>query len=223
LLVLLALALVAATAAVTYALVDGSSTSDTLRGSGVETSESRTVADFDSVELVGSNNVTITVGEEEQSVRVYADDNLVERVTTTVSAGALVVGNAPGSFTSRSPMKVEIGLPALSAVTLSGSGNVTVSGVDEPRLTVTLSGSGNVFADGSTDALDVTVSGSGQAQLDSLVARDVDAVVSGSGVIVVTATESLDASVPGDGAILYGGGPAAVTTTVSGTGAITPR
>jgi hypothetical protein len=223
LLVLLALALVAATAAVTYALVDGSSTSDTLRGSGVETSESRTVADFDSVELAGSNNVTITVGEEEQSVRVYADDNLVERVTTTVSAGALVVGNALGSFTSRSPMKVEIGLPALSAVTLSGSGNVTVSGVDEPRLTVTLSGSGNVFADGSTDELDVTVSGSGQAQLDSLVARDVDAVVSGSGVIVVTATESLDASVPGDGAILYGGGPTAVTTTVSGTGAITPR
>jgi hypothetical protein len=37
----------------------------------------------------------------------------------------------------------------------------------------------------------------------------------------VTATTSLDAAVPGTGAIIYGGSPSRVTTNVTGTGAIT--
>lgn len=41
--------------------------------------------------------------------------------------------------------------------------------------------------------------------------------------IGATATESLDASVPGSGAIVYGGDPNDVTKTVTGSGAITPR
>ena len=47
------------------------------------------------------------------------------------------------------------------------------------------------------------------------------AVVTGSGLIQVTATASLDAAVPGDGAIIYSGNPPQVTTSVTGTGAVT--
>ncbi|MGZ4395208.1 MAG: GIN domain-containing protein [Gaiellaceae bacterium] len=45
--------------------------------------------------------------------------------------------------------------------------------------------------------------------------------MSGSGVIFVTATKSLDASVSGSGAILYTGNPQNVTKSVTGNGAIT--
>jgi hypothetical protein len=58
-------------------------------------------------------------------------------------------------------------------------------------------------------------------QFTRLVADDVRAVVSGSGSIFVTATESLDGSVSGSGAILYTGNPPDVTRNVTGTGAIT--
>jgi len=53
------------------------------------------------------------------------------------------------------------------------------------------------------------------------IARDVHAVVSGSGRILVRATNSLDAAVPGSGAIIYSGNPAHVTTSITGNGAVT--
>ncbi len=69
--------------------------------------------------------------------------------------------------------------------------------------------------------LEVTLSGSGQAELSQLAPRDVHAFVSGSGLIRVTATASLNAAVPGEGAIIYGGNPPQVTTSITGTGAVT--
>ena len=51
-------------------------------------------------------------------------------------------------------------------------------------------------------------------------ADDARAVVSGSGRIVLTATKSLDATVSGSGAIMYGGNPEEVEQSVTGSGAI---
>jgi Putative auto-transporter adhesin, head GIN domain len=68
----------------------------------------------------------------------------------------------------------------------------------------------------------VSIDGSGDAQLSGLTARNVDAVINGSGAIFVTATQSLDAKVPGSGAVLYGGNPPHVTTSITGSGAVTP-
>jgi len=53
-----------------------------------------------------------------------------------------------------------------------------------------------------------------------LPARDMRAVVTGPGLIRVTATASLDAAVPGDGAIIYGGNPPHLATSITGTGAV---
>ena len=222
LIAILALVLVGVTIAITYAIAsNSSSSSNAVQGSGVQVKESRTVPAFGSVDLAGSNNVTIHIGEE-QSVQVYGDDNLIDRVTTDVDSGTLVIANRPGSFSTSSPMGVVVSTPSLSALTLSGSGTIRVIGVERPRLTVTISGSGIVVASGKTERLLVAVSGSGQAELGSVVASAVKAVVSGSGEIVVTATESLDASVPGSGSIEYGGNPSDVNKSVTGSGAIIP-
>jgi hypothetical protein len=86
---------------------------------------------------------------------------------------------------------------------------------------VTLPGSGTLTGSGTTTQLDATVGGSGTIQFTRLVAKDVRAIVSGSGSIFVTATEKLDASVSGSGAILYAGSPTEVTKSVTGSGAIT--
>jgi len=155
-----------------------------------------------------------------QSVVVHADSNLLGLVTTRVVGGTLLVGTT-GSFTTRTPMSVDITVPALAVVTLSGSGQLSVTGISTPVLTVSLPGSGALDASGTATRLDVNLDGSGQAQLDQLTARDVHAVISGSGLIRVTATASLDASVRGQGAIVYSGNPPRVTTSVTGTGAVT--
>lgn len=195
------------------------STTSTTEGSGVPATQARYVAAFTSVELAGSNNVVIRLGEK-QSVVVSADDNLLDRVTTEVRSGKLVIANSPGSLTTKSPMSVAVNVPTLSALTLTGSGNIVVNGIETESLKVTLPGSGTLTASGTAKRLDVTVSGSGMVQFTQLVANDVRAVVSGSGRIFITATKSLDASVSGDGAILYAGNPQDVTKSVTGTGAI---
>jgi hypothetical protein len=61
------------------------------------------------------------------------------------------------------------------------------------------------------------------AQLGRLVAGDVRDVIGGNGRAEVTATNTLDATVTGAGAITYGGSPAHVTKTVTGIGAISAR
>ena len=100
-------------------------------------------------------------------------------------------------------------------------GIITTENIRASRLTLTLSGSGVLRAGGTATRLDISLGGSGDAQLEQLVARDAHAVVTGSGRIVVTATHSLDASVPGSGAIVYHGDPAHVTTSLTGSGAVT--
>ena len=63
-------------------------------------------------------------------------------------------------------MSVEVSVPSLAAVKLSGNGMISVSGIKAQRLTVTLPGSGALDASGTAAQLDVTLSGDGQAQLN---------------------------------------------------------
>lgn len=200
--------------------VFGSWSSSTTEGSGVPATQTRDVAAFNSVELAGGNNVVIHVGEK-KSVVVKADDNLLNRVTTNVKSGTLVIGNTQGSLTTKTPMSVVVGVPTLDTLTLGGGGNIVVNGINAGKLTVTLAGGGNITGSGTATSLDVSVNGSGNVWLTRLAAEYVHAVVSGSGNIYVTATRSLDASVPGSGTIVYAGNPKKVTKSVTGSGAIT--
>jgi Putative auto-transporter adhesin, head GIN domain len=187
--------------------------------SGAAATQTRTVAGFTSLDLAGSNNVTIIVGRP-QSVVVHADSKVINHVTTEVVAGTLVIGDT-GSFTASGPVSVDVSVPSLTALSISGSGQISATGISTPQLTVTISGSGQLSAAGTATRLDVTINGDGTAQLSRLTARDVHAVVSGSGLIQVTATTSLAASVPGSGTIIYSGNPPQVTTSVTGSGAVT--
>jgi hypothetical protein len=117
-------------------------------------------------------------------------------------------------------MHVAVSVPTVRAIVLSGSGAVTAREIDSPELTLTLSGSGILRAVGAVERLEVSLGGSGDAVLDRLQARDVRARLSGSGRILVQATRSLDASVPGTGTIVYIGDPAHVRTSVTGTGVV---
>lgn len=101
-------------------------------------------------------------------------------------------------------MFVAVSLPSVDALTLQGDGNITVTGINSPHLTVALPGSGVIHATGTTTRLEVTISGEGTALLGQLTARDVKAALSGDGSITLAATHSLKASISGNGTIIFG-------------------
>jgi hypothetical protein len=192
-----------------------------LRGSGVAASETRVVPAFSAVSLAGASDVSVEVGGEQQVV-VHADDNLLAIVTTEFEGGTLVVSQSE-SFDSVTPARVEIGVPSLDALRLTGAGDLTVDGHDLERLAVDLTGAGTLRGSGSVDRLDVLLSGAGDVELEGLVAGEASAMLSGAGNIAVNVTRALDAKVSGVGTISYAGDPAEVKRLITGPGAIVAR
>lgn len=219
---LVAILLVVALALVVF-FQDRSGSDPTTEGSGVAAVETRSLSSFTAVDLAGTNDVRVNVGPQ-QKVLVRADDNLLAQVTTQVRRGTLVVAER-GSFEAATPMSVEVTVPELEALTLSGTGTGTLSveRVDAPRFSLRLDGTGLVLVGGTADHVDATLAGTGNAQLQDLVARDVIAKVLGTGRLQVHATRSLDASVSGTGSIVYDGNPRQVKRSVTGTGAISEQ
>jgi hypothetical protein len=218
LVLLSALVLLVATVVAVY-VWRGTSTSTTgTRGSGVQATEARHVPTFAGVDLAGANRVAVRVGGK-RSVVVHADDNLVKLITTDVRSSVLVIDDT-GSFTTKSPMRVDVTVPTLAKATLSGTGILTVDSVNRERFTVRLPGAGVLRASGVVDRLDATLGGSGDLQLENLVAREARVGVPGSGRVQVHATDELRATVSGSGAIFYRGNPSSVTQSVTGSGAI---
>ena len=201
-------------------LDSSSSGTQTSQGSGVPAAQVRHVPPFRRVVLAGSNDVRVRIGRP-QAVVVHADDNLVGRVTTEVGAATLTIGDGSGSIQAKSPRFVAITVPSIDALTLDGSGSLVAGGLQADELAVRLGGSGTISAHGTAQRLQVTLSGSGVADVSQLVASHVTASIEGAGLIVVHPVDSLDAAVPGAGEIVYVGTPAAVTKSVTGEGSIT--
>lgn len=186
-------------------------------GSGVAVTAQRGVSRFASVELAGANTVVIHVGAP-LSVAVTGDDNLVDRVTTLVRAGRLIIDNT-GNFTTKAPMHVAVSVPSLEGVELSGAGTVTVDGVTGADFSAELTGDGTLVVSGTVQQVTALLAGAGTLDLHDLVATDGTAQLQGTGTIRVHATSTLDATLIGTGTILYRGDPT-VTMRNTGTGTV---
>jgi hypothetical protein len=210
--------LLAATVAIAITRDDGSESSSGVIGSGVSASETRALPAFTAIDLTGVNDVTIGVGGQ-QLVTVRGDDNLVPLVTTEVTDGTLVIAESE-SIDTTSPMSVEVTVPSLDAVRLTGTGVMTVDGHDLEQLTISLAGTGTLRAAGSVSQLDVELLGTGDVELRELVSEVAIVELAGTGDVFVNVTRTLDASLSGIGTIYYSGNPGSVTRKVTGAGAI---
>jgi preprotein translocase subunit SecG len=189
-----------------------------LAGSGVTATQVRHLDPFSAVDLAGANTLVIGVGAV-QRVTIRGDDNLLDRITTTVTEGTLDIGNR-GSFRTDAPMSVDITVPSLTGLTLSGSGTVTITGMEAHAFAIRLPGAGTIQASGSVDHLSATIDGAGTILLGDLIARDATVGISGTGTIEVYASGSLDARITGTGTIQCSGAPSTVARRITGTGSI---
>lgn len=187
-------------------------------GSGRVVRQARPVGDFSRLEARGATNVQIRVGAA-PSLIIEADDNLIPLVTSNVSDGMLEL-DTRGSFRTRSPVRVHVTVPDIRYVATSGSGNVIVQGVANDQLHLVTRGSGNLRAQGRTADLQVTVQGSGNANMHGLSSTSARVSVMGSGNAWLATSGAVRAESRGSGNIFVGGSPSSVTVSEKGSGRI---
>jgi hypothetical protein len=191
---------------------------------GPSVSSTRSVAAFERLDVQGSTDVDVRVGNH-TSVVVRGDKDAVAQVRTVVRDGTLVVErdhhDDDGStiVLGGHHLRVDVVVPRLSAVAVHGSGDVDLDlGSARPdALDVTVEGSGDVSADGAVRALRASVQGSGDLDFADLRAADADVSVQGSGDADVHADATLHAAIDGSGDISYTGDPR-VTSDLEGSG-----
>ena len=200
--------------------------------------ENRDISGFDKVHNLGSFDVTI-VNAPVFNVAVEAEENLLPFIRTDVSDGVLHIGVKKGHIIKpHETIKVNVHMPVLKGIELSGSGNIICDTFDIEQMDIDISGSGNISLGthatsvnskisgsgeititGSATNANLSISGSGQLHALDMVCINCNADIAGSGSIYVNVTTKLDAHISGSGDIYYSGNPQ-VNTHISGSGKV---
>lgn len=196
-----------------------SSQGDTSSETGGVTSEPRNVSDFNEVELRGVGNLSIQEANNE-SLTVEAEQDVLPKIRTEVDNSRLIIGPEPNTIINTTePINYRLTVKDLNALEVSGSGNVEAEGIDSDELAVTISGAGDVEISGKVDSQDVEISGSGDYRAEDLESKEAKIDVGGSGSATVNVSDELDAEVSGSGSVEYVGSPI-VNQEVSGAGKV---
>lgn len=192
-----------------------------VRGSGNRVTEKRAVPAFLSVEVSGAYEVEI-VAQQERSLEITGDDNILPLVTTEVRGNVLRIGSSK-SFNISRPITVKITVPDLEGVSTSGASKINITAIKNAALEVDSSGASNISLKGETKKLKIGTSGAGNIEAKDLHAEKVSVESSGAGHVSVYATEQLDASASGVASIDYYGEPKTVNPNVNGPASINKK
>ncbi|QYC09246.1 GIN domain-containing protein [Brevundimonas nasdae] len=168
----------------------------------------------------GPENTVVITGPKGLADRVRLEDGRLyladgdERVVFGWSNGAL------SARSERDELKVVVTTPNVRRFEVSGSSDLSVTSFDQPSLAVAISGSADVTVTGRTDALDLSISGSGDAYLDGLKTTDATVNVAGSGTARIAPTGKASITISGSGDVDLSTRPAQLVTNVSGSGSI---
>ncbi len=209
-------------------------------GSGTVVEEVRSATRFDEIRLGGSGRLIIEHSDT-FSLTIVGDDNLLPLLTSEVSGWSLDLGvQRNTSINPSRAIEYRVTMPNLKAVHLSGSARVEVgpgfemdefdlklSGSSSARVSdysaqqtrVEVSGSGDIRLAGTSDVLNVNISGAGELDGSALETRSAEIRVSGTGNCAIRVSDSLDVRISGAGNVRYIGDPT-VTEQISGIGSV---
>ncbi len=186
-----------------------------LSGSGILVSEEREAVSFTAIAASGPITTVISQGSTRQ-VLVTADDNIIQRVKTSVYGNTLHISLMDGAY-HNIWIRVQVIVPSVKALSNTGTGTMKVSGLDmEGSLKVTNTGNGAVILEGRGNELNLKNEGAGSIGAYDFAVGLCSVKNEGSGSCEIYCTELLDGSNTGSGSIRYKGSP---TVTIDNTGA----
>jgi hypothetical protein len=184
--------------------------------------QARSVGPFTTVANSGPISVHIEVGKA-QSVTVSGSDDMVADLQTEVVGSELKLHmrHDSTSFNSHHDgLHVTITMPQLTAFTMGGAGETTITHMSGDSLDVRFGGAGSLKADGSVKNLTLNIGGVGSIDTRELHADNANVNVGGVGHVKIWAGTRLDATVGGVGSLTYYGDPKTVNTNGGGLGSI---
>jgi len=212
-----------------------------IRGNGhIMTYSQASGSSFEKINIAGSIEVRFHESHEYKTV-VTVDSNLIDYTEVSTRGNTLNIGTKNGNY-SFTRYSVDVYCPALTGVSVSGSGSFTgndtiytstfdanVSGsgkidgsIECDNFTAKITGSGKITVSGNTDDSNIDISGSGTFNGYNFVANNADIRISGSGNANVYVADYLNANISGSGRVNYRGDPT-VAYKITGSGQINKR
>ena len=182
------------------------------------TTEVRNLSGFTEVAFGVAGNLNIRIGSEFK-VTLEGDNDILEETVTEVSNDRLVIkrkDNRPAFrlFNNSSSLNnkrviVNITMPAISGLSVSGSGRAEViDSFTAGSLNLSVSGSGQLKLNNvSGEDIDCRISGSGRIVAADIKARSLNLATTGSGRIALNdvSCENLNSSITGSGSVVIEG------------------
>jgi hypothetical protein len=155
---------------------------DMVRGSGNVVEETREVSGITGVNLATSGNLFIELGDTE-SLRIEAEDNLMEYHETEVLGGILRIRiREEVSLNRTQPVNYYLTVTGLDTIRISSSGDIEAPDLQAERFSIDISSSGDLdMGDLEADRLSVDINSSGDVRMGELQADRIEVDIDSSG------------------------------------------
>lgn len=223
----------------------GDDGNQTIFGTGPAVEEDREVSAISRVELAMNGTLHISMGDA-TSLRVEAQDNLMEYIETDVRGDTLVIHTPDGvNVQGTRPLQYYLTVEELEGIEISSSGDIQAGDLTSTSFSIVISSSGDVSVDRlDCSTLNVKISSSGNLGISSgqvsdqkvnmsssgnYRARDVasttaDVDITSSGSATIWVSDRLSGRISSSGNIYYAGNPEVdIRTTSSGNAVHTSR
>jgi len=176
-------------------------------GSGNLVTKEELFTDFTGVDAGSGFNVEISKSSS-YSVVVTADDNVMEHTEVSKSGDTLKVGVNWGTSLRSATLKIQITMPAINRIELSGGAQGKVEDfISSNPLLVELSGGSQLTGQGSAGELTVDASGGTQLHFADYSVQNSNIELSGGSQATINLDGTLDADLSGGSQLYYYGNP----------------
>jgi hypothetical protein len=185
--------------------------------------QSQPFSDFNLVSISSGFEFVITQSNS-FSVKTTTDDNIQNYIQISRSGNTLTVELKPGYSITTSTLRIEISMPSLSRLELSGGANGDATGfVSTNNFEIDASGGSRVQMQGQANDITVNASGGSQLNLSNFACRNANVDLSGGSQAQIDTSGGIDANLSGGSHLFYSGSPTLGNINVSGGATIEKR
>ena len=222
------LALVFSTLACGFIRIGNDEQDQIITGSGPLVKQDREIGSVTGVELAMSGTLHITMGQP-TSLRLEAQDNLMDYIETDVRDSTLLIHTPPGTdIRSTRPIQYYLTVEKLDELVISSDGDIEAGDLKTDSLSVRMNSSGDVSIDsldcsslevkissagvlnisgGQSQEQRVTISSSGDYQARDMASATAEIDLTSSGSATIQVSDHLSGRLSSSGNIYYVGNP----------------